>query len=147
MSETRKVAVYGSLRAGLGNHGLIGHPLQQGNAKFLGVFKTEPVYTLHHLGGFPGLKRNGNTAVVMEVYEVDQQTGKSIDQLEGYSEKREPTFYDRDVIETPWGNAFTYIYMGNPNNPVESGDWTLEITGQTNYVENKEQEGLSAHSE
>lgn len=120
MNKTHKIAVYGSLREGLGNHGLIR------GSKLLGTFKTNPEYSLYTLGGFPGLKPNGKTAVTMEVYEVDEDTARRVDQLEGYSPNRPATFYDKVDIETPFGTAGVYTYVSNieEDRLVQSGDWT-----------------------
>lgn len=117
------IAVYGSLRRTLGNHRLIE------NSNYLGTFNTEPVFSLYSLGGFPGLKENGNTSVMMEVYEVDDQTARSVDALEGYSPNRPATFYDKIQIETPFGQAGVYIYVSNipENKKVKSGDWVSFI--------------------
>lgn len=123
------VAVYGSLLTELGNHRVI----QGENTELLGEFTSEPVYKLYSLGGFPGLKENGETAVKMEVYSVDDVVAKRVDSLEGYSPDRPATFYDKKSIETPWGTASVYIYMGNPSDDklVESGDW------KTYYLEKR----------
>ena len=114
------VSVYGSLRASMHNY-----PHYLATSECKGTFKTEPEYTLHSLGSFPGLKLNGNTSIVMEVYEVDEGTLKRLNQLEGYRPNEEPTFYDRIEIDTPWGKAFTYIYVNklSEDSIVESGDW------------------------
>ena len=113
------ISVYGSLRKGLHNHGLIS------DSQLLGEFKTEPVYSLYSLGGFPGLKENGNTSVVMEVYAVDETTASYVDGLEGYSPDRVATFYDKVPIQTPYGEASVYTYVRNipEDRLVESGDW------------------------
>jgi len=114
------VACYGSLRKKMHNH-----QYHLSNSEYKGTFTTEPEYTLHSLGSFPGLKTNGNTPVVMEVYGVDENTLKRLNQLEGYYPGEKATFYDRIEINTPWGKAFTYIYV-NPlskESIVESGDW------------------------
>lgn len=117
--KTRLVSVYGSLRKGMGNHRLLE------NSTFVGTFRTDPVYSLYSLGGFPGLKENGNTSVVMEVYEVDDDTNERLDSLEGYSEDGNNTFYDKVTIQTPWGESGLYIYVPNVSRDrlVESGDW------------------------
>lgn len=113
------VAVYGSLRSDMSNHDLLK------TSEYLGEFKTEPVFSLYSLGGYPGLKEGGNTSVVMEVYAVDETVAKRVDQLEGYEEGRPATFYDKINIETPYGTAGVYTYV-NPipeDRLVESGDW------------------------
>lgn len=120
------IAVYGTLRKGFGNHSLIK------NSKYKGSFKTEPIYNLHNLGGFPGLKKNGNTSVLMEVYAVNDEEARWVDSLEGYSEGRTPTFYDKEYIDTPWGKAGVYIYVNDLSNRpiVSSGDYYYERFGK-----------------
>ena len=114
------VSCYGSLRRGMGNH-----HYYLSNSNYKGTFPTEPEYTLHSLSAYPGLKLNGNTSVVMEVYEVDEDTLKNLNRLEGYRPGEPATFYDRIEIDTPWGKAFTYIYVNelSKDSIVESGDW------------------------
>jgi gamma-glutamylcyclotransferase (GGCT)/AIG2-like uncharacterized protein YtfP len=114
------VCVYGSLRKGQYNHQY--HLL---TSEYKGTFSTEPEYTLHEVSSFPGLKLNGNTSVVMEVYEVNEETLKNLNRLEGYCPGDKSTFYDRIEINTPWGKAFTYIYVNelSKDSVVESGDW------------------------
>ena len=118
--ESFLVAVYGSLRKGLGNHGVLGT-----TSEFLGEIKTKAEYKLFDLGYYPGLKRDGDTEVVMEVYKVTPSILGSVNRLEGYTEGREATFYDRDVIPTPFGSAYTYIFVPpvDSRDEVKSGDW------------------------
>ena len=120
MDKKYLVAAYGSLRASMHNH-----PHYLATSECKGTFKTEPEYTLHSLGSFPGLKLNGNHSIVMEVYEVDENTLKKLNHLEGYYPGEKATFYDRIEINTPWGKAFTYIYVNelSKDSIVESGDW------------------------
>lgn len=119
-NKKKLVACYGSLRKGLHNHN---YHLE--NAEYLGDFKTNPEFTMYSLGSFPGIKMNGDTSLKMEVYRVTKLEGLRIDALEGYSESSYASFYDRITIETPFGPAHTYIYMGNTDHcdKVESGDW------------------------
>lgn len=114
------VGVYGSLRQGMSNH-----QYYLSDSTYKGTFTTEPEYTLHSLSLFPGLKKNGNYSVVMEVYEVDENTLSNLNRLEGYRYGEPATFYDRIEINTPWGKAFTYIYVNelSKESIVESGDW------------------------
>ena len=114
------VAVYGSLRKKQSNY-----EYYLSSLTYKGTFSTEPEYTLHSLSYYPGLKLNGNTSIVMEVYEVDEETLKTLNRLEGYNPGKASTFYDRIEINTPWGKAFTYIYVNelSKDSIVESGDW------------------------
>ena len=124
------VAVYGSLRSGMGNH-----QYYLSDSEYKGTFSTEPEYTLHSLQWYPGLKLNGNTSVVMEVYEVDEETLKNLNRLEGYYPGEKSTFYDRIEINTPWGKAFTYIYVNelSKESIVESGDWVMYKNEQKSW--------------
>ena len=125
------VAVYGSLRKGMGNHDYF-----LGKANYLGEFQTEPIYSLYGLGGFPGLKLNGSSSIIMEVYEVTPLEASRIDGLEGYDkESDDNTFYDKITINTPWGEASTYLYVPNVSEDkfVESGDWKKHKLSLSDY--------------
>jgi gamma-glutamylcyclotransferase (GGCT)/AIG2-like uncharacterized protein YtfP len=60
------------------------------------------------LGAYPGVLKNGGTAIEGEVYEVSIQQMLGLDRLEGY-----PHAYGRELIATPWGKAWIYLYRGN----------------------------------
>jgi len=124
------VAVYGSLRKKQSNY-----EYYLSNSIYKGTFSTEPEYTLHSLTYYPGLKLNGNTSVIMEVYEVDENTLETLNRLEGYRPEEKSTFYDRIEINTPWGKAFTYIYVSelSKDSIVESGDWTKYRTEEKSW--------------
>ena len=123
VDRTYKVAVYGSLRKGLHNH----HALDMDDEEFLGLFETPPLYSMYAVSSsFPGLKENGSTSIKMEVYEVSSEKLIDLNGLEGYNGPESLTnFYDRIEIDTPWGEAYTYIYNPSVSNSplVESGDW------------------------
>lgn len=120
-----KVVVYGSLRKGLHNHNSY-----LKDAKLIGEYDTEPIYNLYSLGTFPGLKENGTTSIKMEVYEVNYATLSKIDLLEGIDiVKPMRGFYTKKEIETPYGDAFGYVYNGtvNKNDIVLDGNWAEHI--------------------
>ncbi|MGK2861903.1 MAG: gamma-glutamylcyclotransferase family protein [Chitinophagaceae bacterium] len=123
LAKNIKVAVYGSLRKGLHNHPIIK------DQKYLGQYETDPLYNLLDLGSFPGLLKNGNTSVIMEVYEVDATCLKRLDTLEGYRGKNESNHYNREKIQSPFGEVYTYFYNGTRSEPflkencVDMGDW------------------------
>lgn len=109
-----KVAVYGTLKRGRGNDRLLG------DAKFLGETLTTPEYTMYHLGAFPCITLEGDTPIHVEVYEVDSDTFKRLDMLEGY-----PSFYNRKKINTILGTAWIY-YMTKPTwgtDMIVGGKW------------------------
>ena len=124
------VGVYGSLRKKQSNY-----EYHLSNSTYKGTFTTEPEYTMHSLSYYPGLKLNGNTSIVMEVYEVDEKTLTNLNRLEGYYPGEKSTFYDRIEINTPWGKAFTYIYVNelSKDSIVESGDWVLYKTKEKSW--------------
>lgn len=99
------VFVYGSLKRGLCNH----HFLQHG--QFMGEWKTDAIYALVDLGAYPGLV-SGQRSIVGEVFAVDDATLAQLDLLEGV-----PDFYQRHRQDTPWGQAWIYIYQNQPPNP------------------------------
>jgi len=113
------ISVYGSLRKGMGNDHLLS------TSNYLGDFQTNPEFSLYDLGFYPGLKKDGNTSVTMEVYEVDEKTAERVDRLEGYTPGGNNTFYDKIPIETPYGEASVYVYVNDipQERIVESGDW------------------------
>lgn len=124
------VAVYGSLLSGLGNHSVI----ESKNTELLGEFETDPVYSMYDLGYYPGLKEDGKTSVKLEVYAVDDITAGRVDRLEGYTEGVKATFYDKKVINTPFGEAgiYTYVPLVNKDRLVESGDWRSHLNKKIN---------------
>ncbi len=115
------IAVYGSLRKGMGNHRVLG------DAILLGDFGTPPLYNMFSCGGsYPGITENGETSIKMEVYEASEAVNKSVERLESYVKGREEhNHYNKVMIDTPWGTAGTYIYNHSTARlpRVESGDW------------------------
>lgn len=114
MKKGDLVAVYGSLREGLGNHGVIKGAEKKGDTVIKG-------WDLYSLGAFPFILK-GNNALTVEVYQVDSETRQArLDALEGY-----PSFYDRTKVETEFGEAWIYFMheMYSRGAPlVEHGDW------------------------
>lgn len=121
------IAVYGTLRLNQGNYEWL-----LKDATHLGTINTEDIFDLYSLGGFPGLKENGNISIVVDIFEVNDYESDRVDSLEGYKEGIKPTFYDKIYIDTPFGKAGMYIYMGKVYEPnkIESGDWVK-------FLENK----------
>ena len=109
-----RVFVYGTLLSGEVNHDLLK------DAARLGPHRTQPCYSLYLVGAYPGLVRGGATAVQGEVYEVDSSGLRRLDRLEDY-----PLLYDRELIPTPHGRAWVYIYRGDVGGRllIASGDW------------------------
>lgn len=110
----QRVFVYGTLLRGEVNHRLLA------GAELLGAHRTEPCYTLFHLGAYPGVAIGGVTAIQGEVYAVDRAGLVRLDQLEDY-----PRLYDRKLIPTPYGRAWIYLYRGRlaDRSVIAGGDW------------------------
>lgn len=113
-----KVAVYGSLRKNMGNHGFLV------NGELLSVEEVKG-FRMYSLGAFPAIVYNGGqNLVTVEVYEVDDDTFRSLDMLEGY-----PSLYDRAEVETSQGMVWVYYQHEPPSTTiVASGDW-VEFKG------------------
>lgn len=114
MSEL--VFVYGTLKRTHGNHVV----LLRSGSDFLGEATTKPEYTMYDNGAFPAITKGGNTVIFGEVYKVDHMS--YLDGLEGY-----PVFYNRELIDTPYGKAWIYFLpateLANYWKPVDSGIW------------------------
>ena len=112
-----RVFVYGTLKSGFGNHSLLS------NATFLGTHNTDRAFKMLNLGSFPALIESTKCgySIYGEVYEVDQDTLRSLDMLEGY-----PGFYNRKVITTPYGEAWVYYLVDSDtygDDVIDSGNW------------------------
>jgi gamma-glutamylcyclotransferase (GGCT)/AIG2-like uncharacterized protein YtfP len=93
-----KLFVYGTLKKGYQNSYYLK------DAKFLGEFTTDPIFSMYSFGAYPGVSENGNTAIIGEIYEVDKKQLASIDCLEWY-----PHYYQRVKIETSFGEVWMYV--------------------------------------
>jgi len=89
-----RVFVYGTLKRGQSNHGLLI------NDKYIGADSITMKGRMVDLGAFPGVIRNQRDEATIrgEVYEVDDDTLNGLDYLEGH-----PTFYRRDKYKTDTG--------------------------------------------
>ncbi|CAH0541608.1 gamma-glutamylcyclotransferase family protein [Vibrio marisflavi] len=108
------VFVYGTLRKGEYNHHYISR------AEFIGVFTTLANYSMYDLGEYPAILTKGGTAIIGEVYAVSEQELKLLDKLESV-----PLEYRREKIETPYGEAWLYLYQDEAlsEGKIVSGDW------------------------
>jgi gamma-glutamylcyclotransferase (GGCT)/AIG2-like uncharacterized protein YtfP len=97
------VFVYGTLMRGHANHGHLR------GAEYLGPHVTEPAYAMLHLGGYPGVRRGGRTAVHGEVFRVSPAILRRLDRLEDC-----PHLFVREAIDTPYGAAWIYLLAKPP---------------------------------
>ncbi len=108
--------VYGTLLSGEPNHGVLR------GSRCLGAVSTPPRFTLVDLGAFPGMLAEGTTAILGEVYEVDDDVLAKLDRLEGH-----PRFYLRaPIVLAGWQRAETYFFptaRAVGRSIIPSGDW------------------------
>jgi len=96
-----RLFVYGTLKRDFHN----AYYLQ--DARFLGEFTTDSIYSMYNFGTYPAVSEFGQTSIKGEVYEISAIQLVSIDRLEWY-----PDFYQRVVIETSFGEAWMYVVSG-----------------------------------
>jgi gamma-glutamylaminecyclotransferase len=117
-----RVFVYGTLRAGEANHGLLHR------ARFVGAARTPAGYALHDLGAYPAMIAGGDGAIAGEVYDVDAETLAALDELEDH-----PTYYQRTAITLADGaTAATYLLSVADvagHAVIASGDWRARQGG------------------
>lgn len=107
-----RIIVYGSLRRKQGNS----HWMT--NAQWLGDYRAEG-YELYHLGLYPGVVA-GEGSVYCEVYRIDATTLGELDALRTRGGE-----YKRELISTPYGSAWLYIYQRPvmDRQKIVTGDW------------------------
>jgi gamma-glutamylcyclotransferase (GGCT)/AIG2-like uncharacterized protein YtfP len=116
--EQHLVFTYGTLLKGEVNH----HLLAQ--ARFVAEARTEPCFELFDLGPFPAMSTGGETAVLGEIYAVDDTTLARLDRLEGH-----PSFYQRTQIRLDGGQEVQTYLMDRSRMRgrvvIPSGDWRV----------------------
>ena len=128
MKDSTLVGVYGSLRKTLHNHYLLQ------NAEFVGNDALPAEYSMHSLGGLPGVCKGGDTSIVLELYRVTDEERDRLDQLEGH-----PDWYKREEVPTVQGNMpFVYFLTEEEigQQPVVDGDWKAyhdNVHGEYDY--------------
>lgn len=129
-SPINKVLVYGTLRVGEGAYNGFGLDRK---AKHLGTVRIEG--SMYHLGGYPGVKLDGNpNGFVADLLELtDDGVLEQLDGYEGYRPNSpNSSLYIRQTVDLSDGTrAYIYEYNqhvgGRPR--MESGDWKKEKTG------------------
>lgn len=113
---SKLVFVYGSLKRGFHNHGLLNNP----ESEFIGECDTPPEFTMYDLGSFPAIVPEGETPIQGEVFRVSGRVFGNLDMLEGF-----PSFYNRKLINTPYGEAWVYFIpeATRMSKVVASGVW------------------------
>ena len=89
-----------------------------------------PVFRLLRVGAYPGAVRGGGGAILGEVFQLDTAGLRRLDRLEEY-----PSLYDRQLIPTPYGRTWIYLYRGpRGDRPViNGGDWRAYAADPASY--------------
>lgn len=121
MDKPNIVAVYGSLREGLGNWRW--YLSSKAEAEKISTEKIKG-FKMVSLGGYPAIYTSKDESeITIEVYKVTDKTFKGLDGLEGY-----PSFYNRKEVMTSKGKAWIYFIdsiaeKSDQYTHVENGDW------------------------
>jgi gamma-glutamylcyclotransferase (GGCT)/AIG2-like uncharacterized protein YtfP len=101
-----RLFVYGTLMRGGCRHALLD------KQSFLGEARTLPLYALHDLGAYPGMvaQHEGGQAIWGELYAVARTMLPALDETEGA-----PTLFRLAPVKLEGGNAWAYLYQGNPH--------------------------------
>jgi gamma-glutamylaminecyclotransferase len=92
----KNIAVYGTLKKGFGNHGLVR------DSEFIGSGETEKEYTMYR-HGIPFVKSTEKTSKIkVEIYSVNEKDLIRVDLLEGH-----PDWYQRKPVTVVLDNGFT----------------------------------------
>lgn len=107
-----RIIVYGSLRRKQGNS----HWMT--NAQWLGDHKLEG-FELYDLGLYPAAIP-GEGTIYCEVYRINSSILSELDELKSNTKD-----YRRELISTPYGSAWIYLYKLPLEgvSRIESGDW------------------------
>lgn len=115
------VASYGTLRRGYANSRLIDK-----KDNWIGEGKTEEKYQLR-ASGIPYVNKTPDTQIVIDLWEVDPETLKRVDRLEGYDPaNHNNSWYKRELIPVIVDNKRydAWLYFNNQGSTViPSGDY------------------------
>ena len=104
-----KIAVYGSLLSGLGNHRVLGRHIETNDAKLLGTTNTGPNFSMYSVhDSYPAITK-GWGRVEIEVYEVSDEALESVRMLEGWNPSN-TGYYREEIIKTEFGDAIIYVF-------------------------------------
>lgn len=124
-TQTKLVAVYGSLKQGFGAHEILGD-----EKEFIGNGIIHN-YGLYGVSSWPGIKPLVGGKVAVELYRVSEDRIPHLDSYEGY-----PDLFSREVLDVFVGEeehyqASVYVYNGEVRKEafVESGVWARRPVG------------------
>lgn len=107
-----RIFVYGTLKRGCKNH----HWLA--GQRFIAEARTQPIYRLYDMGGYPGMIRADNgVAVEGEIWEVDEGGMARLDVLEDI----EGGEYERLLIELEGERVEGYLFLRDVSGRPDAG--------------------------
>lgn len=114
------VFVYGTLMRGHGNYSYLK------DSRFLGKGAAQGLALYHVTPFFPGVVKEKSSTVLGELYEVDNETLKSLDHLEsnGYLYQREK--FSVLIMEKGYVDAWVYVWLNGISGckvPLEHQPW------------------------
>lgn len=119
MSAPVLLAVYGTLKSGLGNHGL----LEQ--ARLVGTDTLRQI-CLYDIGPYPGARLEASAGIEVEVYAITAIELARLDLLEEYDPTDpEHSLFTRELVETRFGATWVYLYRGDVDGKpsLDRGAW------------------------
>lgn len=114
VKRLRRVFIYGTLRHAQRN----AHQMQ--GARYVGMQRSAPAFTLYDLGTYPAAVAGGSTRLLGEVHVVAPELLVRLDAFEGV-----PELYRRERVRMAYGEAWIYVMKHVPRHarPIPHGDW------------------------
>lgn len=107
-----RIFVYGTLKRDRSNH----HWLK--GQRFIAEARTQPIYRLYDMGGYPGMIRDDNgVAVEGEIWEVDSLGLTRLDVLEDI----EGGEYERVLLELEGERVEGYLFLRDVSGRPDAG--------------------------
>jgi gamma-glutamylcyclotransferase (GGCT)/AIG2-like uncharacterized protein YtfP len=137
--NTVLVGVYGFLRKGLQNNE---HLNDLEDAVPIATYETLPEFTLYDIDGFACLDSKGSSSVVVEIYEISEDTFTSLEwhnNLEGNISCPTNNYelYTIKKIETPFGEVYMFLLDNNIVNGLKKNEIIVESGNWFDYVQTK----------
>jgi gamma-glutamylcyclotransferase (GGCT)/AIG2-like uncharacterized protein YtfP len=131
------VFVYGSLKEGFGNHGIL-----EGSEFICSTRTKGRSYRMISLDAFPAVLRGGKNAISGELYQVDLMTMLYLDMLESNGELYERKLVELESGHKAWMYCFLYNMRSNKKQPRVLTEnrvqtWTLPTNGESEFFHGK----------
>ena len=120
---TQRIFVYGTLKRGFSNSGYM-----RGQT-FVAEARTEPVYKLFNLGGYPGMvpAEEKGVSILGEIYDIDPECRARLDELEDVAGGEYEFVRIRLLEPFDEEDVFGYIYLrATADRPDAGTNWAVE---------------------